>query len=256
MLEENKMKQIVHILGIACLGMLFLVSLVGCKGSCDEKLLELNDSYYEVTKWCSGNIWLHNGSGNYDISINDEAGLKLSFEDTNRLNFQGIKEGLYELQVTDKETKEKATATIKVLPQAIIISASRRDLNDDLFTPKAELFLMGDTENKCFILSPWLQGTTRPTTPTFEGSYEMIEDAGKITSILLYDKNKNKIRTYKIETSDEEVLDCLSKLVHRQPWEKDSPYFQDGRMTLTDGQNVLKATLYLAGSFLPEHLYN
>lgn len=251
------MKQIINILGIAYLGMLFLVSLVGCKGSSDDKTaLELSDSYYEVTKWCSSNILIDHGSGNYDISVSDKEGLKLSFEDTNTLNFLGMKEGLYELQVTDKETKEKATATIKVLPQAIIISASQRVLNDDLFTPKADLFLMGDAENKCFILPPWLQGTTRPTTPTFEGSYEMVEDAGKVTSILLYDKNKNKIRTYKIETSDEEVLDCLSKLLHRQPWEKDSPYFQNGGMTLTDGQNVIKATLYLAGSFLPEHLYN
>jgi len=251
------MKQIINILGIACLGMLFLVSLVDCKGSSDEKSLELSDSYYEITNWCSSNIFIYHGSGNYDVSVSDKEGLKLSFEDTNRLNFQGMKEGLYELQITDKETNEKATATIKVLPQAVIISTLKRDSNDDLFTQKGELVLMGDAENKCFILPPWLQGGgNRPSTPTFEGSYEMVEYAGKVTSILLYDKSKNKIRTYKIETSDKEVFDCLSKLLHRQPWEKDSPYFQDGSMTLTDGQNVVKASLYLGGAFLPKHLYN
>lgn len=251
------MKQIVNIVGIACLGMLFLASFVGCKGSSDDKTaLELSDSYYEVTKWCSGNILIVHGCGNYDVSVSDKEGLKLSIEDTNRLIFQGMKEGLYELQITDKETKEKATATIKVLPQAIIISTMRRDLNDDLFTQKAELVLMGDAENKCYILPPWLQGGNRPSNPTFEGSYEIVEYAGKVTNIFLFDKNKNKIRTYKIETSDEDVLDCLSKLLHRQPWEKDTPYFQDGMTTLTDGQNVVRATLYLAGSFLPKHLYN
>lgn len=236
--------------------MLFLVSLAGCKGSSDEKSLELSDSYYEVTKWCSGNIFIYHGSGSYDVNTSDEEGLKLSFKDTNRLNFQGMKEGLYKLQITDKETKEKATATIKVLPQAVIISALKRDLNDDLFTQKGQLVLMGDAENKCFILPSWPQGANRPSTTTFEGCYEIVEDAGKVTSILLFDKNKNNIRTYKIETSDKEVLDYLSKLLHRQPWEKDSPYFQDGSMTLTDGQNMVKASLYLAGDFLPYHLYN
>lgn len=249
------MKQIINIVGIACLGMLFLVSFVGCKGSSEKLTLELGDSYYEVTKWCSGDILIEHGSGNYDISISDKEGLKLSFEDSYRLKFQGMKEGLYELQVTDKETNEKAIATIKVLPQAMIITALSRTQNDNLFSQKVRLVLMGDAENKCFILPAWIQGSKNPDTPTFEGSYEIVEVAGKVTNILLFDKNKNKVRTYELETS-EEVLNCLSKLLHRQSWEKESPFLQDSLVILTDGENVVKATACLAECFLPKHFYN
>lgn len=251
------MKKVMGFFGMVCISMLFLISLASCNDSSDKKLsLEIYKPYYETTKWCTCTILITNGSGNYEYSINDKEGLEfLSEENGKFITFKGLKEGIYKVKVIDKATNENAVVTIKVLPQAIEIAALMRKVDDPLFSKGTRLFLMGDAENKCFILPHAIQGTNPSEPIIFDGYYELVENEGVVTGIVLYDKNKNIVRNYQIETS-EEVLDCLSKLLYRQPWDRENPFFSDELVRLKSGEYVVNATAHLASTFIPYHFYN
>lgn len=251
------MKKVMGFFGMVCISMLFLISLASCHDSSDKKLsLEIYKPYYETTKWCTCTISITNGSGNYEYSISDKEGLEfLSEEDGKFITFKGLKEGIYKVKVIDKATNENAVVTIKVLPQAIEIDALMRKVDDPLFSKGTRLFLMGDAENKCFILPHAIQGTNPSEPIIFDGYYELVENEGVVTGIILYDKNKNIVRNYQVETS-EEILDCLSKLLYRQPWDRENPFFGDHLVRLKSGEYVVNATAHLASTFIPYHFYN
>lgn len=234
------MKQIVNIVGIACLGMLFLVSLIGCKDSTDRQPVGFAASSYQTTKWCSTIIGIVHGSGSYEFSVSDKEGIKLSFQkETNQLTVEGLKEGIYEIRVLDKKTQESATTTVKVLPQALTIFA-KRSREDSLFEKQSCLVLMADQENRCFMFHiPIPTGYEC----SFEGFYKIEETENIPTHIILFDKNRNKIRTYSLKGT-EVALDCLSKLWHRQKWEKQPSPFNEN-VVLTSESTVIEGYMAL-----------
>ena len=242
------MKQILNILGIACLGMLFLISLIGCKeDSIDRQPICFAAPSYQTTKWCSTIIEIVHGSGSYDFSVNDQEGIKLSFKkETNQLTVEGLKEGIYEIKLLDKKTKESATTMVKVLPQSLTIF-SKRNLKDSLFERQSSLILIADKENRCFMY-PIPTGNEC----SFEGFYKIEENENTPTHIILFDKNKNKIRTYSLNSTSELALDCLYKLWHRQKWEKLPSSFNERVILYSDVYGTISGTVTLESSAIPD----
>lgn len=261
-LEGNKMKYIFNMVGMTAMLLLFLLSFNSCKSSTDneEKSVEFYDTYNEVGKWCSCILPIENGSGDYEFDVNDKEGVKLSFDqEKNQLIAKGMKEGIYHLTVTDKQTLKVASAVLKVLPQALLISfnSSKNSYDHSPFSYKDDFFLMGDAYNTCFIFpSPVNGAADYRKNPTFEGFYQIEEKDGKPANLLLFDKNKNKIHTYELEGTSAEALSCLSRLLHRQSWEQDELFLQDDKVVLIENQNTLKAKIALVSTFIPKHYYN
>lgn len=256
------MKHVFNLVGMVAMCLLFLLSFNSCKSSTDNEELsvEFYETYNEVGKWCSCFLSIKNGSGDYEFAVNDKDGVKLSFDkEKNSLIAKGLKEGVYYLTVTDKQTQKVASAVLKVLPQALLISfnSSKNSYDHSPFSYKDELFLMGDADNRCFIFPSVVNGAADyRKNPTFEGFYQIEEKEGKPANLLLFDKNKNKIHTYKLEGTSAEALNCLSHLLHRQPWEQDEPFLQDGKVVLIDNQDTLQAKIALVSTFIPKHYYN
>lgn len=251
--------RLIQIIKLLCLSLIMILDLASCKDSTDEnKSVEFADSYNEITKWCSCSIFIQHGSGNYDFEVNDKEGIKWSYnKDLNdRITIQGLKEGIYSLKVIDKEKNESSTTIIKVLPQAVIISIIKSD--DALFSQKHDgLVLMGDTENKCFILHhiPPVSAYNYSSEPIFEGFYDIEEKDGKPSTLLLRDQNKIIVRTYTLDGTSEEALQFLKKLKNRQSWGTNDMFLSNGSIILKDNQRATNAKLILAYTFLPQNFY-
>lgn len=239
---------------------LVLLGLNGCKSSTDsdELSVELSDSYEEVTKWCSCFFGIKNGSGNYEIAVSDKQGVEVSFDNVNnRLIVKGLKEGRYDVKVTDKVTRKQVSARVWVLPQALRLYFDKRESNEDSFLSSDEdLFLMGDSKNNCFKYLSTSEGSRSqgPTRPKFKGTYKIEEDKDKPVRLLLFDADNNMIRNYSLEGSDEMALDYLSRLSHRRCWNEEDAEFKH-KIIFRSDNCVVEATLCPAVTSFPKHSY-
>lgn len=238
---------------------LFVLALSFLLASCssDDKLgykpFSL-DSNYEVMLGDTLDISIVNGSGDLDIYSSDDGNIEVAYkkeganDNYGRISVVGRELGTSAIIVTDKETNEKCTVSVKVVsPYILMYFEDYPEEWAHLGMGNLQFKLDANESKSCYALRRFIDGAYQfETKVAMTGSYNIAEK-GTILSLNLKGDNIEFVHTFMIKKGDISLLQKIPDI------EKESPCFEGVEMSDSDtGQSVMAVITYKKTA-MPSH---